>query len=585
MQIRAAIRPPFARSRLPRSSPRMDTKRHFAACCALLALAGFAQVWAVAHAVVPAQDSIRYLTVAQAIAREGLPATLRSQGEQPLFPALVCLLHAAFSRVGLAAPGNWALSLQTAAAVPLVLAVVPVYLFLVRLVGAAGALVGGTLLCLLHEISRLGADGLSDSTHLGFACLALYATACYFAAMITPSDDSPVDRRPRPAWLAAAGAFTALALMTRAEAIVLPLATAIALLLAHARLARQGAWWPALSGTATAGCCLALGLCVVLLPYLAACDALQPHSAAARLMGRQGATEAVPLNLDSSHALGPAIGEPRWRWDGVRLRFGRKDPAISSRFEGFGATVSQFACKLAEAFQYWVGGLALLGIWWRRRLPVRSLDRFAQLTCLLTAGAVFYVAATSGYLSSRHFLVLVVPGLGWAGLGAVHLAGLVVDVLRRLCALAPENQAAYRRSAWIAALLAAIACLPRTLAPLHTSRLAHREAAHWLAARTEPGDVVLDSRGWTALYSGRTTYRYDAAQAAFSDPHLAYLVVERVEMELDSRRAASLRLLVDLAAEPAACFDAPCGLPSQQVVVHRWRPERFAEIKERLYAR
>ena len=90
----------------------------------------------IAHAVVPAQDSIRYLTVAQAMARDGLLAAVQAQPEQPLFPSFVCLLHWALRQALCSPPGGWALSLQLAAAAALVLSVAPVYRLFERLHGA-----------------------------------------------------------------------------------------------------------------------------------------------------------------------------------------------------------------------------------------------------------------------------------------------------------------------------------------------------------------------------------------------------------------------------------------------------------------
>ncbi|HEV3023734.1 MAG TPA: hypothetical protein VGX76_14765 [Pirellulales bacterium] len=133
----------------------MDRKRTFAIAGALVGLACTVQAWTIGRAVVPAQDSIRYLIVAQAMARDGLLTTLRTQREQPLFPALVCLSHTVLQRAGMTDETHWATSLQLAAALPLVLAVVPVYLLFRRLVGPRAALCGGVFFCLAGNLARL----------------------------------------------------------------------------------------------------------------------------------------------------------------------------------------------------------------------------------------------------------------------------------------------------------------------------------------------------------------------------------------------------------------------------------------------
>jgi hypothetical protein len=114
------------------------------------------------------------------------------------------------------------------------------------------------------------------------------------------------------------------------------------------------------------------------------------------------------------------------------------------------------------------------------------------------------------------------------------------------------------------------------LAPLHASRAGHRRAGEWLARAEAPG-AVLDTRGWTAFYSGRPTHRYDAARSAFRQGDLAYVVLEQRELEFDSRRSRTLAHLLAGAARPAARFPAPSGRRADTVLVYRWYPERFTK--------
>ena len=90
--------------------------------------------------------------------------------------------------------------------------------------------------------------------------------------------------------------------------------------------------------------------------------------------------------------------------------------------------------------------------------------------------------------------------------------------------------------------------------------------------------AVLDTRGWTGLYSGRKTYRCADARAAFADPELAYVVLERRELGFTGRRSRTLRYLLEVAGKPVASFDEceSTGRARRTVVVYRWRPERFA---------
>ncbi|MGH7138767.1 MAG: hypothetical protein ACREHD_23720, partial [Pirellulales bacterium] len=159
----------------------MDFRRKTATIAALVLAACLVQAWMISRAVVPAQDSVRYLIVAQGFERDGFSATLRNQPEQPLFPALVWLVHRGLTSLGLATADDWATSLQVAAAIPLVLSIVPVYLLFCQLHGERAAIIAISLYSLLGGIARLGADGLSDSTHLALFMLALWCVARYFS--------------------------------------------------------------------------------------------------------------------------------------------------------------------------------------------------------------------------------------------------------------------------------------------------------------------------------------------------------------------------------------------------------------------
>ncbi|HEV7224081.1 MAG TPA: hypothetical protein VGN42_15335 [Pirellulales bacterium] len=557
----------------------MDKKRQIATVGALVVLTCCVQAWVIERAVAPAQDSLRYLIVAQSMAREGLAETLANQYEQPLFPALVWLTHDALSRLGVIAASDWAASLQWAAAAPLILAIVPLFLLLRILHGPRAALAGCLLFAFVNAVARLGADGLSDSTHLCLCLAALWAVAAYFQTIRLPplaSGPSLPSRRREAGWLLAAGVFSGLALLARAEALVVPAAFFATLALMQCRPRWRLAWDEA----ATAAVSLAGGLGLVLVGYLSFCGALRPDAAFDRILGRRGAVETEALNV-TVRGEPRAANEQRWDLEGTgRLVFGRKDPTTSSRFHGPRAAARRLTEELVQALQYWIGALALFGYWRTRRRTAGPLDRFVQIACLLVLSGGWYIAARSGYLSTRHLLLLIVFAIGWAGAGASALGEMLSAATRgRPHRLSPRAA----RGAAIAAVV--LACLPALARPLHASRINHREAADWLTEHAKQNDVVLDSRGWTALYTGRPTYRYEAAQAAFNDPRLAYVVVEQAELDAASPRGETMRRLLAQAGEPVARFPAPGAKPERDVVVHRWRPQHFQALGDRLHAR
>ncbi len=581
----------------------MDRKRHIAIVAGLLALSCVVQLLLIRRATVPALDAVGFVEIAQRIDAQGFLATIRHEREQPLFPAWVWLVHEGLERTAGPARASWAASVQLAAAIPLVLAVVPVYFLSLGLVGPAPAAAGSLFFCLLPEVSRLGADGLGDGLHLLLFCLAFWAVVVYLARPVpcqSPRNGLRVTAFMRsgagrsPMWLVVAGTLAALAVLVRAEALVLPAVLVVALLAFRLRARRRRPW----SALATALGCLALGGGLVFGPYLAAVGANSPRAAVARILGRYEPEDQAESPGPAS-AIG-ATGASVWRLaDDEPMSFAPKETTVSLRRRGYAAATIELAEESAEAFGYVIGALALFGVWRLRRQLVRPVDRFAQIYCLLFASAVLHFAANEGYVSARHLLTLVVIGVGPAGYGAialgtwiggrnpaaapdeapsgpkrgqVPLAGTARSGLRTSwgCAFSPS------RIAWATVLAAAAVCFVEAVEPLHASRLGHRLAAEWLAREAAPG-LVIDTRGWTGLYSGRTTCRYDDGRAAFGHPQLAYVVLERRELEYASRRSRTIARLLDVAARPVAAFPDPKRGHRRQhsVVVYRWEADRF----------
>src|SRR6187397_2422826 len=86
----------------------------------LLATAVVQQVRYVSRAVVPAQDAVDVVSVAQRFERDGVAATIRAEPVSPLFPALVAGAHAVGSHFGMIESRNWASPPQWVAAAALI---------------------------------------------------------------------------------------------------------------------------------------------------------------------------------------------------------------------------------------------------------------------------------------------------------------------------------------------------------------------------------------------------------------------------------------------------------------------------------
>lgn len=262
------------------------------------------------------------------------------------------------------------------------------------------------------------------------------------------------------------------------------------------------------------------------------------------------------------------------------MSFDAKDHSTSIRRRGYGTAVVRFAHELADAYGYWIGLFALFGLWLGRR-PAREVLAFLAIFCALFSLAAIHFAATEGYLGARHLLVLVVPGMGAAGYGMCLLGpkppvGSTAD---------EETAGRGRRLRGLAALAGGLVVFLTVVTgyavlvvgPLHASRAGHRQAADWLAGQSTAPGMVVDTLGWTGLYSGRPTHPYHDAPAVLLDPRLAYVVVQKEELELDSRRGRTLRTLLGAAGRRVAEFPEAQGLAPgrQSVVVYRWDTERF----------
>ena len=542
----------------------MTRKHHLLILAALLALACVVQVVVIRRAVVTGLDAVRFVNIARDIDRQGLPATLRSEPEQPLFPTLVFVVHEGWRATIGQSRNSWVGSARLAAAVAIVLAVIPLYLAMLRLVGPAAAVAGSLFFCLLPEVSRLGADAISDSTHLLLFCVAFWAIVEYFEG----------GRRKAEAWLLLAGVAAAMAALARAEVLVLVAALAATLLLFQFIPGRSRPWR---HFTAAAGM-FVLGLAIVLGPYLAAAGCLRPNHALARLLGRHRAEMPAEQTAGPDWQIAPA--EP--------MSFTVREPGISIRHRGLAAAVIRFARKLADATGYWIGALALVGAGCPRRGRATSGDRFVQVFFALFALAAIGFSAVEGYLAPRHLLCLVVAAMAPAGYGAIKVGGRLGDLVcggRGLPSgmaspLLGNRASPVALAKALVVALAAIACLPQTLAGLHSSRLGHRLAGEWLATEAGTPGRVLDTVGWSGLYSGRPTYGYARARRAIAGGRLAYVVVERRELGFDSDRGRTLRYLLESAAEPAAAFpQSRLRKHNQRVVlVYRWYPERFDRL-------
>jgi hypothetical protein len=528
----------------------------------LLALSIAVQTLVIVRAAVPELDAMRFVEEARQFDEQGFFAALGGRQDQPLFPLSVWLVHRLLLDATGDFPAAWAISAQLAAAIPLVLTIVPVYFLSLRLLGTAAGLVGAVLFGLLPKVAQLGADGISDSSHLLWFSLAFWAVVVY----LTEADDPSRRRSSRLFW---AGMATGMALLARVEVLVLWTTLLGMLMLAQVFPRHRMAWPALLKGVG----CLVLGTGLLFGSYLAVVGVSRPRDMVDRVLGHH----LPPERASPSRSAPPPAVAAVWRLeDGQPMSFTRRDPSLSLRRHTVVAAVRKSVVDLANAFNMGIGLFALVGFWQIRRRPVRPVDwlvrMFVIVYFLLAAG----FAAREGYVSPRHFLVVIVAAIGCAGYGLVQSGVWLASRFPRRAGA--STQARGLVYSWTLVLLAAITCLSKDVPPLRATRLGHRQAGQWLARAATPG-VVLDTWGLSGFYSGRKTWRYDQPQSLLGNPDLAYVVLQQRELTFATTRSRTLRRLLELAAEPAARFADPCpvgGGIGESVVVYRWYPQRFS---------
>lgn len=523
--------------------------RHAAVLGAILLVGVAVQAVAITRATVPGLDAVSIVEAAQRIDRVGLTRALESGQRHPLFPASVAGAHRVMEAALGPRPWLWAMSVQATAGLALVLTALPLAGLTGRLVGRRAAWMACGALVVLPKVAELGPYGIGDSLHLFlfttavWACVAgLSETSCWRSA----------------GWWAMAGVSTALALLTRAESVVLAGVT-VGLLLVLA--ARTGATPRPRSALAGLGIyLLALGMV-----FGSAMAVTRPPSL------REAFHWALGWGERESQAA--AAVELRLK-DEPPEAFAVKEPSQTLRQRGVVAALRQYILSLGEVFWYVPGVLAVVG--YVRLARRRSAgDRLCRVLFVVYSLIAIAYASEAGYLRPRHLAPLVVLALpcllpGWAW---------TMNQLERWShrgrrSLTERSRFELGPLGWSLAVLLAAGCALWAVEPLQARQTGYREAASWLHDRHSTEGIVLDSRGWTGLYSGWSTFSYRDARHALANARLAYVVVTYDELQASSNRAQTLRQLLAQRGRLVARFPlCPQNAPqAESVLVYRWCP-------------
>lgn len=508
---------------------------------AILLLATALQAAGMARSPLPAQDGLKFIRIAREFGHLPLADVVRRADQHPLYPALIALAQPPIAVVLGDGPASWRIAAQVVSLLAFLLAVAGLHRYARHVAGDRAADLAALLLVLLPIPAKLGHDTLSDATALaGFAWGMAWGL------------DAVSMRRIKPA--IAAGLATGLGYWARPEVALLP-ATLVVVAVAAGALGRFRSRVGEPRAAIRVGLAVALPFAALLGGYAATKGDLSEKLAVRRAADLDG-----PAEHDSEAARGLPAGLDDPRWD-----FAPKEEAADPGRLGLGAAVLLAVGSFFEAMAWVLPPLAVLG-----RSRRKTAGRIVVAYAAVFLAVVVRHAMTFGYLSSRHTLTLAIALLPCSADGALRLAMAIGDRL-------PEGRRHRLAVATIAGLIVASAMVQ--LKPSHPSRWGHAEAGRWLSDHAGRGDAVLDTRGWAAFVSGLAAYDPWHVGQALTDRRLAFVVVGKDELDAGTRRAETLRAVLDYAAAPAAAFPERKGGEGVGVLVYRYHaPESWEAI-------
>lgn len=481
----------------------------------LLVLALGLRVWHYATTEVASRDSIYYIRMAWDFAQGRGIEAVRGAEQHPGYPLLVCVVDGI---VGPLFSGGLAERYQRSAQVASILAslvLVPVSYCLSRqMFSPWGAFVGVLFLQVLPSTGRLFADGLTEPL---FLLLVMASALLGYVAL-----------RGSVWWhYALCGLTGGMAYLVRPEGALFPVSVGVVLVLR--RVSRgAGPWLPQAFA-------LAISFMVLAAPFVAVVGKLTSKPTANRVLTADQVSAPLPPGS-------PLLGS----W-------------FTSSSHGMGR----------EAWAFWI----FLGMLARGTLFVLWLPAF--LTLVLCRKAVWSqpgtwavalactalelllqrVAATMGYLSDRHMVVLIALAAILAGGGVVTFA---------------ERFSGWRRIAVAGILAAPVSAvgLYRTCEPLHANREGFRQAGLWLAANVPIGDEVQDPFCWTHFYAGRLFLESETRGLPISHPRRKFVVVDRSASKHERLPIISEEILKKLGGSPVFIYESKKRKAGEAVVVY-----------------
>ena len=238
------------------------------------------------------------------------------------------------------------------------------------------------------------------------------------------------------------------------------------------------------------------------------------------------------------HGLPNGLDDPRWDFSP------KEETTHLDRFRTADA-LRRLVASLVESLGW---AFAIFAIWGAVRAtriegsnPIRLLIFIYSLIFIL---ALVRNATTLGYMSDRHALSLVVLSVPWSA------AGMLV-IGRRLSRILRWNKTAKER--WAGAAILALMIVVGVSAQVrtkqaHESRIGHFEAGRWLREHARNDEAIYDSRGWASFVAEHDSYDPWHVRQALTDSRLTYLVIGEDELTAPV-----------LAPKPCAIVRAACA--------------------------
>jgi Dolichyl-phosphate-mannose-protein mannosyltransferase len=503
----------------------------------------------IAQTLLPAQDGLKLIRIAQQFQREPWTDVVRGSDAHPLYPALVAVTEPLVARFAGPGPDAWRIAAQVVATLAAVGLLFPLYALTRLLFNHRIACLAAALAVVLPRAAELGHDTLSDSLGLLTTFLALWLGA----VSLRKGD-----------WRAAVGSGLAAGVgyLAHPKVILVPVAIGLAWVIG---LRRDRQTRAVAQGSLVAA--VVLAALVVVGSYTVIKGAVS-EKLAVRLVASLGPRH--PMGHRIPKPLARGLDDPRWD-------FSPKEETDRIPIRDWRHATVRIIDKWWEQLCW---GFAVMTIWGlvRQRFirglcPERDPNDSGELErrLLLVFAAVHTLAlvhhsALFGYLSGRHVMALVYASLPWAAAGTFVCARGIAVKFRWSPRLA-------RRAGVCAGSLVIAASIMVQMMPTHSnhlSRWGHWAAGQWLMDHARADEWVLDTRGWARFISGHDGYDYWHVRQALTDAHLSYIIVGLDELEASSARAATLKALLSYAATPLEDFPAFPGDRTAGVRLYRF---------------